>query len=856
MNKKTVSILILIFTCTNYAGIGYTADIVINAAAPAKQIRMHNFYGGYHDAFFYFEKSTAYKRAHDLMKEISHKRPAFKYWRCQNIFTYRNDPTGPDGLRYHTEARSGHCYDTERYADTGGYNWTKVDEVYDEIVTRSGLRPIVEFNYMPECMAEDPTEVGGWGMSIISPPKDHNEWSDLCRNTVIHLKNRYGTQETRKWYWGVWNEPNYKEFWDFHKYGYDGFIKLYDYAAHPLKEVDNELKIGGPDNTAVLTYSKRFVEHTYNGTNYSSGEVGSPADYFSVHAYSTSIRFICSEAWKMARDVRDVYGEAGYADKKILVTETAPNAQMLDMPFFHTRFTAVWLLGLFDTFLEAADIHGEFYLPETILYCGFLRDFGRRSLMVHIGEDIDSDEVLKTAPFNVYEVMSLLSEERIPVQGCDFSHDFIDVTDFSPNYFNQVRCIATRTPGQSIEIVIYHFDQADRLVYNKKDDGDNPDQPYGTYKRTNPITHQVNLTLNNIPFSNAKYSKYVIDKDHSNSWAYRSMHGNTDSYSTLNNNDDLEQTENKNIIISNSQYAEKLEIQQNSITLIILENEEVEPGPRLGLSTTSLDFEAHNNTMSLSVYNYGDETLTWNAYENPDQSWITSIAPSTGSLNQGQNETVTITVDRAGMNDGDYSGTISISSNGGNEDVNISMHVGTPELPLIYRINAGAGFYTDKQGNSWSSDQAYTAGGFGYEGGVSSSTNDAILHTDDDPLYQSERYNLTAYRFDVPDGNYQIALHFAEIYFENANERRMSVAIEGQTMISDLDIFKEVGHDYALTYTFSDIAVTDGRVDITFSADLKVPKISAIEVINMNLLDPEVDNEPPHKPMNIQVIHP
>lgn len=849
MKKK---ILIIIIFLLNHIQTVYSADITINATAPAKEIRFHNFYGGYHHNRFYFEQTPAFRRAHDIIKEVSHKRPALKYWRCQNLLTYRNNSSQTDGLHWYSEERSGHPYDTDRYASTGGYNWTKVNEVFDEIVTRSGLTPVVEFNYMPECMAADPNEVGSYGLAVISPPRDYNEWSSLIENTVRHFQGRYSANETRTWYWGVWNEPNYDMFWDHERYGYDGFIKIYDYSSIPLKQVDDQLQIGGPDNTAVLTYSKSFVQHTYNGHNYCNGQVGSPADYFSVHAYSTSTRFICGEVWKMAADVREVYGSA-YKDKKILLTECAPNFQMTKMPYFHNRYTASWLLGVFDTFLEAADEHGEFYLPKTIHYCGILRDFGMRSLLVYIGEDNNKSEVLKTAPFNVYEMLSYLSEERLPVEGCDFPQGHTDVYNNISTGINQFRCMATRTPGQSIEILIYHLDEADRLVYNRKDDGDDPAQPYGTYYRSSPVMHDVNLTIDNIPFTSARYRKFVIDKDHSNSFAYHTLNGKTENFYTLDQNDDLEKTEEKGVIFANGQYRESIRMQKNSAMLIILENENVEPGPRLGLAPASLQFGAYSSTSSFTVYNYGDQSLSWSAYENPDMSWITSLDPSSGTINPGSSQTVFVNVDRGGIPDGAYTGQITVTSNGGDQNVNVGIQVGGPELPTIYRINAGGNRYIDTDGNEWEGDRPYAVGEFGYLGGQTSSTNDPIARTDDDQLFQTERYGLQAYQFNVPTGEYQVKLLLADIYFTSPNERLMDVDIEGERKIADLDIYAEVGHDVALVYTFNNISVSDGLLEIEFSGSVRRPKISAIEVMHNKHVDPNLDTLAPDPPVNIRI---
>lgn len=852
MKKQLFSTFVSFIILFEYFSIAHATSITIDASAPAKPIRFHNFYAGYHHNRFYFERSPAFKRLHDIFKECSHKRPSMQYWRCQNLLTYRNDPNNPKELKWFTEERAGHPYDTERYQATGGYNWGKVDEVFDEIVNRSGMTPVVEFNYMPECMALDLNEIGSYGLAVCSPPKDHLEWTELIRNTVIHLQNRYGVDETRKWYWGVWNEPDHEFFWNPKKYSYYDFIKMYDYAAVPLKEIDNQLKIGGPDNAGIGITTERFVEHTFKGTNFYNGKVGSPAEYFSVHSYSPIVKFICNDVWKMCQYVRKYYGD-DYKNKRVILTEMSPS-YVMDIVFIQTRFTAAWLLGLVDTFLEAGDLYGEFYIPATMHHCGDLRDFGVRALWVYIGEDNNSTEILKTAPFNTYEMLSYLSEERLPVQGCDFQPGHLDVFKLDEQAFNQVRCLATRTPGQSVELLVYHFNQQNRLVYNQKDNKDKPEL-WGSYYNAQPITHQADITVTNIPFKNAKYRKYVIDKYHSDVAAFREMNGRTNDYNLLNKHDDLEMIAEKTIEIVNGNFRETLTMQENSALLIILENMNVEPGPHLGVSPTSIDFGAYANVKSITIGNHGDQPLIWNALENPEKNWITSIEPSNGTIAAFSSQSLNISIDRSGLSDGDYRGSIAIHSNGGNQDVEILMYAGQPPLPSVYRINAGGNDYTDLAGNSWSSDRAYSPGGFGYEGGMTSSTSDPIYRTDDDILYQSERYKMDAYRFDVENGNYQIKLHFAEIYFQSPNERIMSVMIEDEPKIVDLDIFQQVGHDAALTYTFSDIPIADGRLDITFSVRSKTPKISAIELIDMNLIDFNTDNKPPSPPQNVHIVH-
>ena len=97
---------------------------------------------------------------------------------------------------------------------------------------------------------------------------------------------------------------------------------------------------------------------------------------------------------------------------------------------------------------------------------------------------------------------------------------------------------------------------------------------------------------------------------------------------------------------------------------------------------------------------------------------------------------------------------------------------------------------------------------------------------------------MDAYRFSVPNGNFNIVLHFAEIYHQAVNKRLLSVALEGVQIIQNLDIYQLAGHDFATTLSFNTqalgIPVTDNRLDLTFSSTKDEAKISAIEIISQD----------------------
>ncbi|MEB3215657.1 MAG: malectin domain-containing carbohydrate-binding protein [Nostocales cyanobacterium 94392] len=152
----------------------------------------------------------------------------------------------------------------------------------------------------------------------------------------------------------------------------------------------------------------------------------------------------------------------------------------------------------------------------------------------------------------------------------------------------------------------------------------------------------------------------------------------------------------------------------------------------------------------------------------------------------------------------------------------------------IIRINAGGSAYTDANGNLWKADQYF-------DGGRTYSTKAEIFKTEEDRLYQTERWakNL-GYDIPVIDGNYKVNLHFAEIYFNDFNKRLFDVSLEGEKVLDELDIFAKSknaflpGKDSAYIYSINNVNVTDGFLNLDFNASVDNAKISAIEIISLS----------------------
>lgn len=105
----------------------------------------------------------------------------------------------------------------------------------------------------------------------------------------------------------------------------------------------------------------------------------------------------------------------------------------------------------------------------------------------------------------------------------------------------------------------------------------------------------------------------------------------------------------------------------------------------------------------------------------------------------------------------------------------------------LFAVNAGGHYgYLDEAHVYWEPDRAYTPGSWGYVGGKPSRTHHRIFGTNEDALYQAVRKGMDRYRFDVPDGVYEVTLGFVETAAEN---RVFSVAVNGTPMTTSPELY-------------------------------------------------------------------
>jgi len=219
-----------------------------------------------------------------LLIELGELRTGEVYFRAHNLLTTGD---GKPDFKWGS---------TNIYTENQGspvYDFGIVDAILDTYIV-SGIHPYLEIGFMPEALSSAPPAVpyrrpwhpgedykgitAGWSY----PPNDFAKWGELVYQWTRHNIERYGRAEVERWYFEVWNEPNLDFYWSATP---DSFYQMHDYAIDAVKRALPSARVGGPDVAGSGgTFMDGFLQHVTVGTNFATGQVGTPTDFLSFHA--------------------------------------------------------------------------------------------------------------------------------------------------------------------------------------------------------------------------------------------------------------------------------------------------------------------------------------------------------------------------------------------------------------------------------------------------------------------------------------------------------------------------------------------------------------------------------------------
>ncbi|MBN1658594.1 MAG: CotH kinase family protein [Anaerolineae bacterium] len=171
-------------------------------------------------------------------------------------------------------------------------------------------------------------------------------------------------------------------------------------------------------------------------------------------------------------------------------------------------------------------------------------------------------------------------------------------------------------------------------------------------------------------------------------------------------------------------------------------------------------------------------------------------------------------------------------------------------LPL--RLDCGSPQpYTAVDGTVYLADHAWSFGSYGYIGGYAYLPTEwwdwnLVGGTSDHDLYKAQRLGWEEYRVSrIPSGHYLLTLRFEEQVLHGPGLGVFNVAVEGQRVLDDFDVWARVGRRYALNRRMA-VDVSDGELNVVASPVVGEARLSALELVAR-----EPDSEAPAVPTGL-----
>jgi hypothetical protein len=146
----------------------------------------------------------------------------------------------------------------------------------------------------------------------------------------------------------------------------------------------------------------------------------------------------------------------------------------------------------------------------------------------------------------------------------------------------------------------------------------------------------------------------------------------------------------------------------------------------------------------------------------------------------------------------------------------------SPSTNPFAALNTGGGVYVDRSGVQYSADRDFL-------GGASGRSSAAIKGTQDEALYQAQRYGNFSYAIPVANGSYDLTLKFVESEHSARKQRVFDVWVEGRLSLNHLDIYAVAGKNTALDITFT-VSVSDGVLNLDFIPATGDAQVSALMI--------------------------
>jgi xylan 1,4-beta-xylosidase len=407
---------------------------------------------------------------------------------------------------------------TEDAAGRPVYDWTIIDRIFDTYMERK-MKPLVQIGFMPKALStrpepyQDNWAAGAQYSQIYTgwayPPTDYLKWGELVHQWARHTVQRYGANEVKTWYWEVWNEPDIG-YWQGTP---EEFQKLYDFAVDGVKRALPVAKVGGPEvsgpnGARPQQLLRDFLVLCLRGTNYATGQRGSPLDFVTFHAkgaprvadghvrmgISNQLRAISNgfqivASYPELRTLPIVIGESDPEGCAACSVRTNPENAYRNGTVY-SSYTAAQIARTF----ELADLHHVNLLGAVT----WAFEFEGQPLFAGF-RDLATNGIDKPV-LNVFRMLGKMHGDRVAV-GSTSAADVQTIRDAGVRGEPDVYALATRS-DRAMEILLWNYH-----------DDDVPAPPA-----------DITMTIEGLPPGRPTITQYRVDNRHSNAYeAWKGM---------------------------------------------------------------------------------------------------------------------------------------------------------------------------------------------------------------------------------------------------------------------------------------------------------------------------------------------
>lgn len=440
------------------------------------------------------------KDGQKLLGQLGELAPKRVYFRAHNLLTSGD---GTPALKW----GSTNAY-TEDANGNPVYDWRIIDGIFDSYLQR-GVRPLVQIGFMPEALSIQPHPYRhdwrpglpynriftGW----TRPPKDYKKWEELAYQWARHSVDRYGAEEVNAWWWEVWNEANIG-YWSGTP---EEFLKLHDHAIAGVRRALPSARVGGPHTASHGgPFMKAFLEHALRGTNYATGEKGTPLDFVAFHAKGSPTVVDGHVRMGIAPHLRTIETAfatfASYPElkgKPVIIGESDPEGcaacQGPQLAYRNGTMYSSYTAAVFARKHDLADLHGinlegavtwAFTFEDQAWFAGF-RQIASNGIALPV--------------LNVFRMYARMGSDRITAKSSG-EVPLADIVRDGVRGAPDVGALASRGPGK-VTVMVWHYHD---------DDVAGPDAA-------------VALSVGGLPagLREARLTHHRIDERHSNSYA-------------------------------------------------------------------------------------------------------------------------------------------------------------------------------------------------------------------------------------------------------------------------------------------------------------------------------------------------